>query len=191
MAPSIWFTADLHLRHQLVADVRGFASTNAHDEAICSAWWNVVDNDDIVYVLGDLTVREHAYALNRIATLPGRKRLILGNHDAAHPLFADYAEAESMYRDVFESVGTHGIRAFDGAVAMLSHFPFDGDSYTDDSSERHRLRDVGLPVIHGHTHSTEQLTRSSTGTLQIHVGLDAHGMALVPESWVARTLAAA
>ncbi|WP_062312771.1 metallophosphoesterase family protein [Demequina rhizosphaerae] len=191
MAPSIWFTSDLHLRHQLVADVRGFASTHEHDEAICSAWWNVVDNEDIVYVLGDLTVRAHEYALNRIATLPGRKRLILGNHDEAHPMFKGYERAEAPYRDVFESVGTHGMRTVNGVDAMLSHFPYDGDSRSDDRGVRHRLRDVGVPVIHGHTHSKEQLTRSHAGTLQVHVGLDAHGYQLVPESWVAKALAGA
>jgi calcineurin-like phosphoesterase family protein len=35
------------------------------------------------------------------------------------------------------------------------------------------MRDCGAPIIHGHTHSPEQVSFSNEGTIQVHVGVDA------------------
>jgi len=56
----------------------------------------------------------------------------------------------------------------------LSHFPYIGDSH--DSNDRwgeYRLKDYGTTILHGHTHSKKKISRSSRGTLQINVGVDA------------------
>ncbi|WP_248948290.1 HNH endonuclease [Oerskovia enterophila] len=50
----------------------------------------------------------------------------------------------------------------------------DTDGRPVDRHEQYRLRDLGLPLIHGHTHSTKFLTASERGSLQLHVGFDAH-----------------
>ena len=58
---------------------------------------------------------------------------------------------------------------------LLSHFPYDGDHTTTDREQQYRLRDLGLPIVHGHTHAAKIVTRSQEGTLQVHVGWDTWG----------------
>ena len=56
--------------------------------------------------------------------------------------------------------------------AYLSHFPYTGD-HGEDRYPQWRLPDLLVPLIHGHTHGPEKVTRTPAGTLQIHVGIDA------------------
>src|SRR4051812_49387202 len=124
---NVWFTSDLHLGHKLVSGKRGFvlpngdADTKAHDHAILSNWARTVRAEDQIWVLGDLAVassRERVTGvLGTIATLPGRKHLILGNHDPAHPLHREAHIWQKLYFAAFESVQPFAKRtmSFDGA----------------------------------------------------------------------------
>ena len=70
----------------------------------------------------------------------------------------------------------------------LSHFPYTGDHTETDRHTEYRLRDRNLPLLHGHTHSPNRLSRGRPrglgipgvipwdGPLQIHVGVDAWNM---------------
>src|SRR5690606_3135580 len=80
------FTADLHLGHAKVAGLRGFDDWIHHDAAVANNWREVVGECDTVWILGDFSCGREAHALRVLRNLPGRKRLILGNHDAAHPM---------------------------------------------------------------------------------------------------------
>ena len=55
----------------------------------------------------------------------------------------------------------------------LSHFPYDGDFHDGDRYTEFRLEDKGVPLIHGHVHTTDQATVSKSGTPMFHVGWDA------------------
>lgn len=158
---SVYFTSDLHLGHEKVAALRGYASAEAHDEALAARWRSTVREDDIVYVLGDVTANASARvlipALVRLDWLPGRKRLILGNHDGAHPMHRDAAKCFRTYASTFEHVSTAARVRIAGRQVLLSHFPYERDR----GETRHaqwRLRDEGLPLLHGHTHGHERLT---------------------------------
>src|SRR5690606_29340799 len=71
----IWFTADLHLGHKLLAGLRGFGEdTAAHDAEIARRWDFLVKPQDQVWVLGDLCIgrgRSHHAALDWIGERPG------------------------------------------------------------------------------------------------------------------------
>jgi calcineurin-like phosphoesterase family protein len=58
---------------------------------------------------------------------------------------------------------------------MLSHFPYEGDHFDEDRFDDVRATDSGLPILHGHTHSSNVISYSSKGTLQIHIGVDSWG----------------
>jgi calcineurin-like phosphoesterase family protein len=59
-------------------------------------------------------------------------------------------------------------------MAYYSHFPYTGDSQAESRYDKYRALDEdGTPIIHGHTHSSEKVSRTDKGTLQIHVGVDA------------------
>jgi calcineurin-like phosphoesterase family protein len=80
MARNIWVTSDTHFGHSNIIKYcqRPFASSEEMDEALADNWRKTIKNEDIVYHLGDVYFGKRPEFLKR---LPGRKRLILGNHD--------------------------------------------------------------------------------------------------------------
>lgn len=49
---------------------------------------------------------------------------------------------------------------------------------------QYRLRDMGIPIVHGHVHAPYIVSYTQPGTLQVHVGLDAWNLAPVREEAV-------
>lgn len=165
---SVWFTSDLHFGHRRVADLRGFGDdTEAHDAHLMKEWAKRVHPDNIVWVLGDLTVSKPAYALGLIADLPGRKHFISGNHDDCHPMHRDFHKKIGAYNEVFESVSPFARQRWNGVNFLMSHFPYEKDRH-DARYMQYRLRDEGEWLLHGHTHGPERREGR-----EIHVGLDA------------------
>ncbi|AMQ67025.1 metallophosphoesterase [Mycobacterium phage Cracklewink] len=196
MMSTVWFTSDLHIGHGLAAAARGYrccagqdgcpSCVAAHDDELASAWDAVVHTSDQVWVMGDVSVggrEELAYALNWIADRPGEKHLVPGNHDPIHPMYRDSHTWHSAYRQVFASVQPFARRKVGGRDVLLSHFPYEGDSGPTDRHVEYRLRDHGLPILHGHTHRPWRATTStpiyrvdegaSVPPNQFHVGVDA------------------
>ena len=174
-----YFTSDVHFIHPRVSQIRGFASPGEHDAAVVSSIRSVVTAHDELFIVGDLNVGRYSEALALAQTLPGTKHLILGNHDVAFPGLRGHHSKLRAALEVFETVQLHDqIRTAVGPV-MISHFPYTGDHGPDRFTEW-RLRDSGRPIIHGHTHGTEKVTRTKAGTVQVHVGLDAWGLRPVP-----------
>lgn len=170
-----WLTADLHLGHQKVAELREYSDTASHDAAIEQAWRRQVRPEDTVYVLGDVSLGNWRQALETMASWPGVKRLIVGNHDRCFPGQRNSGAYQKEYLEVFESVELGAVLRRDGRRIILSHFPYDGDHQRQDREEQWRLRDLGFPLIHGHTHSTGRLSTSKKGTTQICVSREAWG----------------
>ena len=123
MSARVFVIADLHFGHKKLAEVRGFASVQEHDDAIVAAWNRTVKASDVVYVLGDV------FRLDRVAELKGTKKLAMGNHDQ-YPI-ARYVPLFSQIRAYYE---------FDGYI--LSHIPVHPSQFS---------RYLGN--IHGHTHN--------------------------------------
>lgn len=187
---TVYFTSDLHVGHRFVSETRGFASVEEHDEALADAWRSVVRKGDSVWVLGDLAVSSPARALALLATLPGEKHLVWGNHDGGHPMHRDAHRKAARYLDVFASAQAFARRRVDGLEVLLSHFPYDGDTdgRGEDRHRAYRLRDEGIALVHGHTHSPRVLSASDRGALQVHVGVDAHALTPVSLEWLTETL---
>lgn len=181
----VWFTADLHIGHRLVAGLRGFDDDAAgHDAALARRWDAQVADTDVVWLLGDISGggrgSQHR-ALAWLAARPGIKHLIAGNHDSVHPMHEDAHKALPAYLEVFASVQQSARRKLAGHQLLLSHFPYpdDGtDSWQERSARRFdqwRLPDCGAWLLHGHIHRTAR----RSGPRSIHVGLDAWGLAPV------------
>lgn len=179
---TVWFTSDLHLGHCLVADKRGFATVQDHDEVLLDNWDKTVKPDDVVWVVGDIAVSKPLDALAEIRGLPGRKRLILGNHDKAHPMYRDAFKWFGKYTETFEWVTTSARIKVNGTEVLLSHFPYVRDR-GDARNTQWRLPDERLPLLHGHTHGRERLTNTliypgfgegeDYERVEVHVGADA------------------
>lgn len=99
----IWFTADQHFMHENIIEYcnRPFHRIGKMNNTIIANYRKCVSPEDTCYFLGDLTILgpQHKHAVEHIVMqLPGRKILILGNHDKFNPF---------VYMDIgFESVHT-------------------------------------------------------------------------------------
>lgn len=180
---STFYTSDLHLGHPHVAGLRGFSTVDEHDAAIDTVMHQRLRADSTLYVLGDVALGRYQRALGLVAQWPGTKHLVVGNHDKAHPARRGHAGAMRAAMDVFATVTVADQRRAEGHRLLLSHFPYDGEGERDgeDRFTQWRLRDEGGPLLHGHVHSSDRVTFSQAGTPQLHVGLDAWGLAPVDE----------
>lgn len=181
VTPETLVTSDLHLGHPLMAELRGFSSVDAHDAAVKANWFEVVKPTAHVHILGDVAMGRGKPGLAELASWPGVKHLYLGNHDRAHP---SNRQSHNYFRelvDKFESIQLAGeLRSSKGTRVLLSHFPYAGDHTDTDRFDQWRLRDLGVPLAHGHTHSNSRLSVSSRGTVQVHVGMDAWNLRPIP-----------
>lgn len=202
---AVFYTSDLHIGHRLVAEDRAARAgvvlpavyrtpeetadiiVKWHDSTLARNWDKVVSPDDVVVVVGDIAAgggRHCREALAWIEARKGRKRLIAGNHDPVHGMHRDAFKHYGKFMEKFESVETFARIRVEGTEVMVSHFPYDGDHSAEDRHTQYRLRDEGVPIIHGHTHSSEKVSMSRAGTRQVHVGVDAWAMTPVPLSEV-------
>lgn len=173
---TIWFTSDTHFNHALVADIRGFDSARAHDEYIIDTWNAHVRPNDFVWHLGDVGMGSISRFSRQLSRLHGKIHLIAGNHDECAPI---HRSAHKHQRDWmtlrFESVQAYTRVRIAGEQVLLSHYPYNGDHTSLDRFTQYRLRDEGLWLFHGHTHSSHRYGRPR----QIHVGVDAWDLAPV------------
>ena len=80
----IFFTADTHFNHKVMAEIRGFLTMAAHDEFIIDLWNETVSKRDEVYHLGDFCFGDHERVRHYRGLLNGKIHLVLGNHDHAN-----------------------------------------------------------------------------------------------------------
>ena len=158
----IQLIADLHFGHEKVAELRGFSSVEEHDQKILGQLQRV-PNDDTLIVLGDISSgknfeTEHR-ALMMLATVPAKKRLIAGNHDSVSSIHKRGFLRQRDWLEVFESVEQFARITVRKQNVLMSHYPYDrsgdGPGRGPARYSEYRLPDVGLPLIHGHTHHSE------------------------------------
>lgn len=175
-ASRVWAVSDPHLFHLLVSGLRDFATPEDFNAAFEEDWRSKVKMSDQVWLLGDLTGGGHLdEAIKLIHSLPGIKHLIIGNHDHCFPEHRDSHRRISQYFDAFDSVQLHARRSINGTRVLVSHFPYSGDHSIESRYDQWRLPDYGIPIVHGHTHSSDILSYSLSGTPQINIAWEAVG----------------
>ncbi|MFD2236994.1 metallophosphoesterase family protein [Aureimonas populi] len=149
----IYFTGDTHFGDPRVLriDRRPFPSMGEHDAALIASWNEVVRPEDEIWHLGDFArgTRDGVEAL--LASLNGRKHLIIGNND---PL--DTVEARG-----WSSVQHYAEMVVDGHRLILCHYPF------------RTWNQMGKKSVNLHGHSHGRLTPV---TRQHDVGVDPQGL---------------
>lgn len=134
----VFFTSDLHLGHQKVLKfqddegnlTRNFTTIEEHDACICDNWVSLVENEDKIFVLGDVAFTLDGLELLR--KLPGRKYLIRGNHDIFS--LRDYSY---VFEDIY---GLYYYKGRGKTKLWLSHAPI------------HPQELRGRCNVHGHLH---------------------------------------
>lgn len=187
-----YWLGDPHFGHVKVSGIRGFASTDKHDEHLLEQL-SVLREDDTIYFLGDLSsgrADAEERALELISKLPGTKHLMAGNHDSVSSIHKTGWKNQRRYLEVFDSVRDYGQFAMERERVLMSHFPYaafgDGDGRVGPARYlAFRLPDVGFPLIHAHTHQEHpfSLLRPETVHPVAFEGYDLNSMCV---SWDAR-----
>jgi calcineurin-like phosphoesterase family protein len=79
-----WYSADLYLGHQRIIEFfkRPFASTDEMNTALIRNFQGYVGHDDDLWILGSFAFGVDVGRMeNWFHQVPGRKHLIIGNHD--------------------------------------------------------------------------------------------------------------
>ena len=168
----LWFTSDLHFSHKLpsLLEQRGFKTAAEMNEQIIANWNAEVDDDDDVYVLGDLMLTDAKSGMDALRCLHGNIHIIRGNHDTDNKL-AEYQKLPN----VVEIVETK-ILKYRGWRFYLSHYPTV-------TTAGHKPLKADIINLFGHTHQdTNFYVYPDTETenrRMYHVGLDSHHLAPV------------
>ena len=163
-----WIWSDLHLRDRGAFEATGrpFPSLRAMEGRMLEAWTNNVSPGDTIVCLGDVahpSAFEDDALVARLRNCPGRRLLILGNHDLGHRA----ALEEVGFRDQIAAA----LCATDPPVA-LTHMPLGRIPY-------------GCVHLHGHLHA-----KGSPAPRRRDVGVDAIGFAPRRLDWLLEDLRA-
>ncbi|MGU3411327.1 hypothetical protein ACLBWP_14565 [Microbacterium sp. M1A1_1b] len=181
-------TADHHFGHARIIEHarRPFGNVETMDTSLVERWNSVVPPEAIVLHLGDLlmaSMNDVGDALALTRQLHGRRLLVPGNHDWVSRATQTRTRIQSM-TPLYEAAGwtvlpevLNGSRH--GQLLRASHYPY--DTVPIDKLKKVRPVDDGVPLVHGHTHSTAVFTNDDA---MMHVGVDAWKFAPVPMSAV-------
>lgn len=177
-----WYTADPHFGHANIINLcnRPFATADEMDTELTARWNAVVQPNDTVWVLGDVTL--NVKNLGHVQNLTGRKILVAGNHDACWSAHRRWHRAVAKYLDAgFAEVREQGIvsqhrMGASGPLVDLAHLPYADDSHLTDRYADRRPFDYGRPLLCGHVHAAWK-----TKGRQINVGVDVRGFQPVAE----------
>lgn len=111
----IYFTSDLHFGHKniLKHDNRPFHTIEEMDETIIERWNKTVANDDVVYVLGDISWYDEDKTYDIYGGLNGNKILVTGNHD----------RIRGKVRNCFTSIFDYKRISVDETKIIICHYP--------------------------------------------------------------------
>lgn len=165
MKHKVWFASDLHLGHKLLSYPNhkdgtpregGPLRQPGYEEKFLKAWHDIVGKDDVICLLGDMAFSNVAYWFARMQELPGKKFLLLGNHDKNRLSWYEKWGFEEVV-----PFGTSQFIRYDLGNILLTHVPaFESVLTTYDDrfkglAKKHEKEFDGSSCIlniHGHTH---------------------------------------
>lgn len=117
-----WLVSDWHLgedRFEIMS--RPFKTQLEMIDLMVERHNTLVNQDDTVYVLGDVCYQKHPEFLSQVERFNGRKILVRGNHDR---VFTDEDFAPYFEQIIPEGKGIE--IDFDGVPCYLTHYPTQG-----------------------------------------------------------------
>lgn len=160
----IWFSSDLHFCHnrEFLYQPRGFHNISDMNSMIINNWNSIIDDNDDVYLLGDLMLNDDNHGLWCIKQLRGNIHLIRGNHDTDNRM--------ELYNHCYNIVEIceGKFLNFNNYHFFLSHYPCLTANLDDDKPLKARVINLC-----GHTHTKDRFCDMDKGLIY-HVELDAH-----------------
>ena len=164
MESRIFITSDLHFGHNkdFIYEPRGFKSIEEHDETLIKNYNDIVNRNDIVYILGDVMLNNDSAGIAKLRRLNGVKHLVIGNHDTDTRI--------NLYKSLWdvESV-EYGYRfKYKKFNFFLSHYP----TLTANHDDGKTLSRKTINLC-GHYHTKDPFIDWDKGVIY-HCELDAH-----------------
>lgn len=158
----IWLCSDWHFGHdrEFIWKARGFNSVEEMNTAILTGHNKCVQENEDVYVLGDLMLGDSEKNIKWIKQMNGKLHIVLGNHDTDRRI--------KMYKELpnVVEVAYAIMLKYKGYHFYLSHYP----AYTG-NLEKESLKQMTLN-LYGHTHQTTNFFEDRP--YMYHVGMDSH-----------------
>lgn len=163
---NIFLTADLHFGHKNIIQYenRPYKDIEEMDNSLINIWNNQVDNDDLVYILGDFSWYNANKTSEILKKLKGRKILIIGNHDC------NFLNKKNFDKNLFEEIHPYLELRYNKKDIIMCHYPI-----IDWNNKNH-----GSYHFYGHVHSmdnedTQYMTKlREKGFNCYNVGIDIH-----------------
>lgn len=135
--PNVWVLSDHHFSHKNIIkfENRPFETVDQMNEFMIQAHNDIVDPDDTVYFLGDVSFNQKL-AANQVNSLNGKKVLITGNHDDLR---------NTAFVNAFNEVHSYLKRKMFGHEVVMFHYPI---------AEWDKMH-FGSIHLHGHVHGKD------------------------------------
>lgn len=119
-----FYIADWHYGHAncIHFDHRPFKDVDEMNSQLIERWNSVVENGDLVYVLGDMFWCKAAAAIPVLDELNGQKILIKGNHDMCHSTNFAKRFAAIKLKDEIEDEGRNVVLNHEPIPCFKNHF---------------------------------------------------------------------
>lgn len=190
-----FWIGDTHFGHERVSKLRGFKTTQEHDNVIIEQI-SVLNPGDRLWVLGDISGGrrdEENYAIEIFKKLREEleieTHLIAGNHDSVSSIHRNGFKQQDRFREGFDSIQVQGRFNMYRESIIMSHYPYaasgDGDGRDTVRYLEWRIQDTGKPLMHAHTHQNHpfSLANIENVTRIERDGLEYNSMCV---SWEAR-----
>ena len=127
-----------------------------HDEELINRWNDTVKHDnDLVFILGDLSFRKGKETNEIVKRLRGRKVLILGNHD-------DICIDKNFDKSLFEDIVTYKEIIVNGRRIVMFHFPISS----------WRQKEHGSIHLYGHVHKSGHVIEEIRNSYNVGVDVN-------------------
>lgn len=167
-----YFTADTHFGHINIIKYcnRPFDSVEEMNERIVENFNKVVQPEDTLIHLGDVSMGKIEDTIEWARKLNGHKILIPGNHDRVWvgETLTRQLKYKELYEDIFQVI-PHPTHTFFGEeMVLMSHFPYAGDHTEEDRHQEFRPYNQGRFLLHGHIHDEWKIKEGR----MLNVGID-------------------
>lgn len=162
----IYFTSDLHLCHnkEFLYGDRGFTNPIDMNEVLIKNINDIVKEDDILYILGDLMLSDTDTGIEYMNKINCKDiRLIRGNHDSDDRVARYKNEIKNI-----TSIDYSILFKYNKIMFYLSHYP----SVTRQPDDLPNKQ--GIINLYGHTHQKNMFYNDNF--YMYHVGLDSNGL---------------
>lgn len=138
---NVFVTSDIHFFHKniLKFENRPFKDIEEMNKTIIKNWNNLISNDDLVYILGDISMGSINDTNEIIKKLNGDKILIKGNHDT-------FINNKKFDKSLFKKVSSCEEVTIYGVDFIMCHYPFA-------SNDSHKIQ------LYRHIHSNKGIHR--------------------------------